>query len=159
MAVTMSAKITKDEATLALKRTAAGVSGPKIAGRAAHTMVHEVLPDVFYGNLYNWKKTLRPGMPLLDTGTHIASAFVYAVSGSVATIKNLFKYAHVHDKGAVIRAKNRPVLTFKPRGLGWMSKKEVTIPPRRFMYWSALAKTMVMRSVNSMLRATVKGTK
>lgn len=168
MGVSFSAKVTKNEATLALKRLTGGpgggsgrgaISGPSIADRAAHTMVHEVLPDVFYSNLYGWKKTLRPGMPLLDTGTHLVTGFVYKVSGAVATIKNLFKYAHIHDKGAVIRAKNKPLLKFKPRGLGWMSKKEVVIPARRFMYWSMLAKTAVMRSVNSMLRAAVKGTK
>jgi len=168
MAVLMSATVTKNEASLALKRLTGGaggggrggaVSGPSIADRAAHTMVHEVLPDVFYGNLYNWKKTLRPGMPLMDTGTHLVSGFVYRVAGSIATIKNIFRYAHVHDKGMTIRAKNVPLLRFKPRGLGWMSKKEVVIPRRRFMFWSALAKTAVMRSVNSMLRAAVRGTK
>lgn len=168
MGVTISATVTKNGAMLALNRLTGGagnsggggaIAGPKVADRAAHTMVHEVLPDVFYSNIYGWKKTLRPGMPLLDTGTHLAPAFVYRVSGAVATIRNLFKYAHVHDRGMTIRAKNKPLLKFKPRGLGWMSKKEVTIPRRRFMYWSAYAKAAVMRSVNSMLRAAVRGTK
>lgn len=165
----ISARVTKDDASLALNRlTGSGgggagraglgvVNGRSVADRAAHTMVHEVLPDVFYGNLYNWKKTLRPGTPLLDTATHLVSGFVYSVAGSVATIKNLFRYAHIHDKGATIRAKNVPLLKFKPRGLGWMSKKEVVIPQRRFMYWSRMAITRVVRSVKSMLRAAMRG--
>jgi phage gpG-like protein len=136
-----------------------GISGPSVADRAAHTMVHEFLPDVFYSNLYGWKKTLRPGMPLLDTATHLVTGFLYRVMGATATISNRFKYAHVHDKGMTIRAKRAPRLTFKPRGLGWMSKKEVVIPQRRFMYWPELAKRAVIRSVESMIQATMKGQK
>jgi phage gpG-like protein len=168
MAVTMSAKVTKDGATLALNRLTGGgsgggasraaVSGQRIADTAAKAMVHEFLPDVFYSNLYNWKKTVRPGQPLLDTGTHLASGFVYSTSGAVATIKNLFKYAHVHDRGMTIRAKSAKNLRFKVRGVGWFSKKEVVIPQRRFMYWSALARDLVMRRVREMLARARAGT-
>lgn len=177
MAVTFTASVTKDGAQLALGRltgangggggwggrgASASAGGPlspeNVAGRAAHSMVHEFLPDLFYSNLYGWKKTIRPGMPLLDTGTHLAQGFVYAVSGATATIKNLFKYAHVHDKGMTIRAKNAKNLRFKIRGVGWYQKKEVTIPQRRFMYWSNQARTAVMRSVESMIRAARRGT-
>lgn len=157
MAVSFSAKVTKDGATLALKRVAGGVTGQKVADTAARAMTHEFLPDVFYSNLYNWPKTVRSGQPLLDTGTHLASGFVYSTSGATATIKNLFKYAHVHDRGMTIRAKNAKNLRFKVRGVGWFSKKEVVIPQRRFAYWSTQAREFVMRRVRAMVKATREG--
>lgn len=154
MAVTFSATVTDKGAGLAIKRTQSAVSGQKVADTAAHAMVHQFLPDVFYSNVYRWKKTVRPGQPLLDTGAHLVSGFVYSTTGATATIRNLFKYAHIHDRGATIRAKNVPYLRFKIRGVGWFRKKEVVIPARRFAYWSRLAVDFVMRSVRGMVKRT-----
>ena len=157
MAVAFSASITDKGASLSIGRLGKAVSAPKVAETAAHAMVHEFMPDVFYSNLYNWKRTIRPGQPLLDTGTHLASGFVYSVSGAVATIRNLFRYAHVHDKGMTITAKRAKYLRFKIRGVGWVQKKQVTIPQRRFAYWSQMARDFVMRRVQGMVRATREG--
>jgi len=182
MAVTMSAKITDKGVAVALGRltgngggggrgnTVAGsapLSPQNIADIAAKAMTYTYLPRVFDTNEYGWKPTLREGgTPLVKSArqaSRIRSAFVYSVAGAVATIRNLYKYAFVHDQGAagggfVIKAKNAKMLRFKI-GDRWTQKKQVTIPQRRFMYWSDGATRFVMARVNYFIRSLVKGTK
>ena len=42
------------------------------------------------------------------------------------------KYAAIQNFGGTIKAKNKPMLKFFIPGVGWIAKKEVTIPARPF---------------------------
>ncbi len=151
MAVTLRASVDDKGVKLALAGMKGAMDGGKIAGIAARAMVHDWLPQVFARNVYGWKPPLRGGMPLNDTRTHLASAFVYSVAGAVATIRNLFKFAVIHDKGKTITAKNAKYLRFKiGRGADarWAQKKSVTIPQRRFMFWHTDSVKLVVHRVN-----------
>ena len=159
MPVTLKASVNDKGVKLALAGMRGAMDGGKIADIAARAMVQEWLPQVFARNLYGWPAPLRGGMPLNDTRTHLASGFVYAVAGAVATIRNLFKYAAIHDKGATITAKRAKYLRFKiGRGADarWVQRKSVTIPQRRFMYWPQSAVDFVTKRVNEYIRFVTK---
>lgn len=156
MAVSMSAKLTDKGVKPALDRYAKAITPEKVATTVVRGMVQTFFPQVFESNLYQWPAPLRGGMPLLDTRTHILSAFDYSVSGAVGTVRNRFKYAHIHDKGATITVKNAKYLRFKIRGGGWARKKSVVIPRRRFMYWSASASRFAKGRVDNLLKQARK---
>jgi len=80
-----------------------------------------------------FKPVLRGGTPLVDTGGTIRDRIhVSGVSAKQARIGAGFKYAHVHQFGMVIRAKDAEYLRFQVGGR-WARVKEVTIPARPFM--------------------------
>jgi hypothetical protein len=68
--------------------------------------------------------TLRRGLIVKDEGTDVEGLVV----ASVFTGAHAF-FAHVHETGMTIRAKNAPFLTFKGAD-GWASVPSVRIPPR-----------------------------
>jgi len=180
MAVTMSATITDKGVTATVQALKKGCSGPKIAEIAARSMVYTWLPRVFDQNSYGWKPVERGGTPLRRgqrTASSIRSAFVYSVAGAVASIRNVFRYAHIHNDGATITAKNErtvtqnctskkgkkftrtvtmKVLAFKV-GDVWWHAKSVKIPQRRFMYWPPAAKAFVLDRVNFFIKDARKG--
>jgi len=190
MAVSFSAKVTKDGATLALNRLTGNgggggagsvragmspISGPNIVEVVGKGMVLNFLPRVFDTNMYNWPAVDRGGHPLLRSQrqvSRIRSAFYYSVAGAVATITNIYKYAHIHDKGATIEAKNErtvvqnctskkgkkftrtlkvKMLAFKTKD-GWAFAKSVTIPQRRFAYWSEQASAFALNRARGVIR-------
>lgn len=83
-----------------------------------------------------WRRVLRGGQPLRDTGTHLMNAISHRVEGDSVVVGVPYAWASVHQFGAIIRAKLRPYLRFKV-GQRWASKKEVTIPARPFLGISA----------------------
>lgn len=155
MAVGMKATVSGN-AKQRLSLAAQGIAPEKITTTVTRGMVQSFFPDLFRGNLYQWPSPLRGGVPLWDTGTHILSAFSYGVAGKLGWIRNGFKYAHVHDKGMTIKAKDAKYLRFKIRGGGWAQKKEVTIPRRRFMFWSASATRFARGRVENLVRLAAK---
>lgn len=176
MAVSFSATVTKDGASIALNRLTGGgggrgaaspsagaVSGPNIVDDIGKGMVLNFLPRVFDTNMYGWTPVKRDGRqtPLLRSQrqvSRIRSAFFYSVAGSVATIKNIYKFAHIHDKGATIRAKNATYLRFKV-GDRWASKKSVTIPQRRFAYWSEQARAFAVNRATLLIQQALRRSK
>lgn len=180
MVATMSATITDKGVTATVQNLRKGCDATKVAEVAAKAMVYTWLPRVFDTNEYQWPAVQRGGTPLRKSArqsSHIRSAFVYSVTGAVASIRNVFKYAHIHDKGATIHAKNvrevvqnctsskgkkftrtmkMKVLAFQI-GKEWVHAASVTIPARRFMYWPETAKKFVLGRVNFYLRETRRG--
>jgi phage gpG-like protein len=128
---------------------------------AGEIMVRSVLPQVFRDSGApgpRWKDpVLRPGgKPLLDTG-RLSKSITYTatdrelVVGVPSGLGALSKSARVHQYGATITAKNVPYLIFPIRGatgmkpVGWVKKKQVTIPQRRFLFWSTEALEKIKR--------------
>ena len=155
MAVGMKATVSGN-AKQRLSLAAQGIAPEKITTSVTRGMVQGFFPDLFRANAYQWERPLRGGVPLWDTGAHILSAFSYGASGALGWIRNGFRYAHVHDKGMTIRAKNAKYLRFKIRGGGWAQKKEVKIPRRRFMFWSASAVRFARGRVENLVRLAAK---
>ena len=176
MAVGMKATVSGN-AKQRLSLAAQGIAPEKITTTVTRGMVQSFFPDLFRGNLYQWPRPLRGGVPLwANAGTHILSAFYYGVAGKLGWIRNGFKYAHVHDKGMTIKAKNErtvvqnctskkgkkftrtvkmKVLAFKV-GDEWVHAKSVKIPRRRFMFWSASATRFAHGRVENLVRLAAK---
>lgn len=88
------------------------------------------------GGLGEWKTPLRGGTPMYDTGKW-SQGFVYSVGEKSTRIWNMRfpqNIQHVHEFGAVIKAKNAPYLRFQINGK-WFRKKQVTIPARPLWIW------------------------
>jgi len=77
---------------------------------------------------------MRTGVPLNDTRQHIYNRITHRATANSATI-GLFdsesnKIGRVHQFGATIVPKNKPLLVFQPRGSQHpIFAKQVTIPP------------------------------
>jgi phage gpG-like protein len=122
------------------------------------------MPAAFAAGGYGtWPSVLREGRPLIDTGA-LMGGFVSSMGadGRSVVITNTGRpkmIQGVHQFGATIRAKNVPFLRFRI-GEQWVSKKQVTIPPRSFFVWFdalrmhviALAKQRLLESLVAVLR-------
>lgn len=79
----------------------------------------------------------RAGTPILTaTGQHLLASVAFYASADEAVWGASWEFAHIHQEGAIITAKNHPYLTFFAGG-AWRSKKSVTIPKREFVGISA----------------------
>lgn len=98
------------------------------------------------GRPTRWPQSIRAmkmgGQTLRDTGT-LMNSITSAVQGrTVAAGPTAVGKEKRSDPrifgilayGGTIKAKNKPFLRFMLPGVGWVSKKEVTIPPRDFTY-------------------------
>jgi len=106
-----------------------------------------------YNGRRKWKKLeCRNGRPLKDNndlsqsmGPQNDGMIPGRFTGSIlkmtgglegmVTIGTNIAYAHVHDRGMVIRAKNAKAMRFKCHGK-WAFAKKVTIPARPFSDWT-----------------------
>lgn len=83
----------------------------------------------------SWPKSIRAassgGQTLSDKGHLKNSINAHATATSVEVGTNI-KYAHVHQDGMEIKAKNAKCLRFQAGGR-WVKKKKVTIPARPFL--------------------------
>lgn len=79
----------------------------------------------------------RNGTPILaETGQHLLASLAWYASAEEAVWGASWEFAHIHQEGAVIVAKNAPYLTFFSGG-AWRRAKSVTIPARPFIGLSA----------------------
>ncbi|QRE74386.1 phage virion morphogenesis protein [Methylobacterium aquaticum] len=75
----------------------------------------------------------RNGTPILtETGQHLLASVAFYASSEEAVWGAAWEFAHIHQEGAVIAAKNAPYLVFFSGG-AWHSAKSVTIPARPFV--------------------------
>jgi hypothetical protein len=87
-----------------------------------------------------WPESIRVklngGQTLRNTGGFYNSITYETGTGSVAAGPGsaMQKFARILAKGGTIKAKNKPFLTFFIPGIGWIRKKEVTIPGRDYTY-------------------------
>ena len=82
-----------------------------------------------------WPKSYRAsakgGQTLSDKG-RLKNSISYQASATKVEVGTNVKYAHVHQEGMEIKAKNAKFLRFRVGG-GWAKKKKVTIPKRPFL--------------------------
>lgn len=76
-----------------------------------------------------WQKNLEGTSILHRTGGHMLGSVAWTASATEVEAGLSWEYAHVHQDGAVITAKNAKFLSFVVGGRH-VSKKSVTIPPR-----------------------------
>lgn len=75
----------------------------------------------------------RAGTPILtDTGQHLLASVASTSTAEEAEWGASWEFAHIHQDGATISAKNAPALRFQSGG-SWHSAKSVTIPARPFV--------------------------
>jgi len=79
-----------------------------------------------------WPDNLAGTSILQDTGTNLLDSIAFSSGEDVAEWGASWEFAHVHQFGAVIKAKNAPFLSFAHAG-GYARVKEVTIPERPFV--------------------------
>lgn len=111
--------------------------------------IHEHFEDEKGDENKKWKKSIRAGMQggktLTDKGFLKGELFQESTN-TQASIVSKTEYASIHNFGGVIRAKNKPFLRFKI-GDKWSSKKEVTMPERRFMWISNKSINMIVNTI------------
>ena len=78
-----------------------------------------------------WPKPLAGGRPLVKTGA-LRQSLRPSASARGARVITTLKYAGVHNRGAVIRAKRSRYLKFRVRGQ-FVQKRQVKIPKRTFL--------------------------
>lgn len=83
-----------------------------------------------------WPPNLTGTSILLETGDHLLSSVAFMSSADEAKWGASWEYAHVHQDGLVIKAKDAPRLAFM-LGDRKVFAKQVTIPPRPFVGLSA----------------------
>lgn len=69
---------------------------------------------------------------LLESGQHLLGSIAWIASGDEALWGSSWQFAHVHQDGAVIKAKAAPSLAFMLGG-SFVLAKQVTIPARPFI--------------------------
>lgn len=69
---------------------------------------------------------------LKRTGDHLLGSIAWVASATEVEVGSSWEFAHVHQGGATINAKNAPFLSFIVGGRH-VSKKSVTIPARPFV--------------------------
>lgn len=79
-----------------------------------------------------WAPNRAGSSILMETGQHLLKSVAFYASAEEAVWGASWEFAHVHQEGAVINAKDSPYLTFFAGG-AWRSKKSVTIPARPFV--------------------------
>ena len=79
----------------------------------------------------SYRAAARGGQTLSDKG-HLKNSIDYQASATKVEVGTNIKYAHVHQEGMEIKAKNAKSLRFRGVG-GWVKKKKVTIPKRPFL--------------------------
>lgn len=79
----------------------------------------------------SYRASTRGGQTLSDKG-RLKNSISYQASATGVEEGTNVKYAHVHQDGMEIKAKNGPFLRFQIGG-GWAKKKKVTIPKRPFL--------------------------
>lgn len=79
-----------------------------------------------------WKENLRGGDILVETGQHLLYSIAYTASPDEAEWGSSWEYAHVHQDGMVIKAKDAPPMVFSLGG-GTVFAKQVEIPARPFV--------------------------
>ncbi|MGD0591041.1 MAG: phage virion morphogenesis protein [Bacteroidota bacterium] len=87
-----------------------------------------------------WPESIRVkmhgGQTLRDTGAFYNSMTFNATSDSVEAGPGsaMQARARILAEGGTIKAKNKPFLKFFIPGVGWIQKKEVTVPGRDYTY-------------------------
>jgi phage gpG-like protein len=87
-----------------------------------------------------WQESIRVklngGQTLRNTGAFYNSITYETGPGSVAAGPGsaMQKRARILAEGGTIKAKNKPFLVFFIPGIGWIHKKEVTIPARDYTF-------------------------
>lgn len=76
-----------------------------------------------------WPPNVAGTSTLLQTGRHMLGSVAWTASATEVEAGLSWEFAHVHQDGAVITAKNAKFLSFVVGGRH-VSKKSVTIPPR-----------------------------
>lgn len=79
-----------------------------------------------------WKPNWHGGSILLQSGDHLLGSVANTASADQAEWGAGWEYAHVHQYGATIKAKDAPFLKFM-LGESFVKTKEVTIPARPFV--------------------------
>lgn len=83
-----------------------------------------------------WAPNLAGTSTLMQSGQHLLGSIAWTASATETEVGASWQYAHVHQNGAVINAKNAKFLSFVVGGRH-VSKKSVTIPARPFVGISA----------------------
>lgn len=82
-----------------------------------------------------WPKSYRAsasGGQTLSDKSHLKNSISYQANATGVEVGTNNKYAHVHQDGMEIKAKNVKFLRFQVGG-GWVRKQKVTIPKRPFL--------------------------
>ena len=113
----------------------------KPLGEIGMMMVGDMQKNIEAGGRPNkWPKSIRVkiggGQTLRNTGAFYNSITYETGPGSVAAGPGsaMQKFARILAEGGTIKAKNKPFLVFFIPGIGWIRKKEVTIPARDYTY-------------------------
>jgi len=109
-----------------------------------------------------WKPLkFRKGQPLRDTSQHLLGSMTYKATKDEAEIGTTFKYAHVHQLGAIIKPVRAKRLVFTPRGFSHpIFAKQVEIPARPFLPEGELPaewRQTVLLTITSYLKRESKG--
>jgi len=83
-----------------------------------------------------WQENLEGTSILVQTGQHLLASIAWTSSADEAEWGSTWEYAHVHQDGMTIRAKDAPALAFHVGGK-FVHAKEVDIPARLFVGLSA----------------------
>lgn len=83
-----------------------------------------------------WPPNLEGNPILLRSGRHLRDSIAFEVGTGEVHWGSSWEFAHIHQDGAVISAKNAPALSFLIRGRRRAAKR-VTIPARPFVGLSA----------------------
>lgn len=101
-----------------------------------------------------WPRSIRAskqgGETLRDTGRLLAS-ITHDVSSDSVEIGTNVQYAPYIHFGARIKAVAAPNLKFKIPGVGWVSKKEVTLPERPFLGIDSDDETLILSIIGGFL--------
>jgi len=83
-----------------------------------------------------WKPSLRAqlrGGKTLTKDTHLGDSITPSTDGNRAQWGSNRIYAAIHQFGGTITPKNSSALRFQIPGLGWITRKSVTLPARPFL--------------------------
>ena len=83
-----------------------------------------------------WPANAEGTPTLLRTGDHLLGSIAWTASATETEVGSSWQFAHVHQEGMTISAKNAELLSFVVGGRH-VSKKSVTIPARPFVGMSA----------------------
>lgn len=79
-----------------------------------------------------WASTRRGGK-ILNDSARLRNSIDYAVAGDTILVGSNVKYALIHQKGGVIKPKNKKILHFKTPDGKDVFVKSVTIPARPYL--------------------------
>ncbi|MFT0861750.1 phage virion morphogenesis protein [Ancylobacter sp. G4_0304] len=103
-----------------------------------------------------WAPNRAGTSTLLETGRHLRDSFAFIASQDQVLAGASWEYAHVHQDGAVIKAKDGGRLSFLMGGKRVFAKK-VTIPARPFAGISTDDESEIQRVTREWLQSHISG--